>query len=259
RDRQFIRIDEAGAGLTEALGRLLFAEAIDRDALFADACGQPGEVAVRRHQAEAVEPSRMQQVHRVDDQGDVARVLALGVLEVLLPLDRPARQDVDPALQRWVGRIAVDAPGRGLAQGGDLAKKRLGDPGRGVLAVDQHGQARGAGGRDQGVGRHGGSGEGRGRGRLALPALRVNRKAKRPAGRPAGRLVQVWIEAAYWAGLGASAARTSTGRPRASSCGLTTAASPTTTQTKLSGLIAARAAASICSAVRALMRPASVS
>src|SRR5690606_12645163 len=67
--------------------------------------------------------------------------------------------------------------------------------------------------------------------RLALPALRVNGKAKRPAGRPAGRLVQVWIEAAYWAGFGASAARTSTGRPRASSCGLTTAASPTTTQT----------------------------
>src|SRR5690606_32757908 len=37
RDRQVLGIDEAGAGLTEALGRLLLAEAVDRDALLADA------------------------------------------------------------------------------------------------------------------------------------------------------------------------------------------------------------------------------
>ncbi|MNE58578.1 hypothetical protein D3C80_1536190 [compost metagenome] len=98
----------------------------------------------------------MQQVHGVDDQGDVAGVLALGVLEILLPLDRPARQDVDPALQRRTGRIAVDAPRRGFAQGSDLGEQGLGDAGRGVLAVDQDRQARGAGGGGQGVGRHGG-------------------------------------------------------------------------------------------------------
>ena len=52
---QVLGIDEAGAGLTEAFGRLLLAETIDIDAFFADASRQSGEVGVRRHQAETVE------------------------------------------------------------------------------------------------------------------------------------------------------------------------------------------------------------
>src|SRR5688500_5726265 len=57
---QVLRVDEAGAGLAEALGRLALAEAVDVDPLFPDARGQTGEVGVGRDQAEAVEPARMQ-------------------------------------------------------------------------------------------------------------------------------------------------------------------------------------------------------
>jgi len=61
----------------------------------------------------------------------------------------------------------------------------------------------------------------------------------------------------YWAA--GAAERTSTGRPRASSCGLTTEASPTTTQTKREGSRAALAAASSSAAVKVLVRAATVS
>ena len=53
--QQVLGVDEAAAGLAEALRRLLLAEAVDVDALFADARGEAREVAVRRDEAEAVE------------------------------------------------------------------------------------------------------------------------------------------------------------------------------------------------------------
>ena len=74
--QQVLGVDEPAAGLAEALGCLLLAEAVDVGALLAQARGQPREVAVRRDQAEAVEPAAVQQVHGVDHQRDVGGVLA---------------------------------------------------------------------------------------------------------------------------------------------------------------------------------------
>ena len=96
--QQVLRIDEPTACLTETLGRLLLAEAIHVDALFANTGGKPGEVAVRRHETEPVEPTAMEKVHRVDDQRDVGGVLARRIGKLLLGNDGVLRQDIGPAL-----------------------------------------------------------------------------------------------------------------------------------------------------------------
>ena len=96
----------------------------------------------------------------------------------------------------------------------------------------------------------------------------VNKEREAPSGPPVRKSVsasrapppnpppsrgRVFLRSAYCAG------RTSTGRPSASSWGLTTEASPTTTQTKVEGSMVARAAASMSAAVRARVRLARVS
>jgi hypothetical protein len=147
---QVFDVDEPLAGHAEGFGCLLLADAIDVQALFADARGQPGEVAVRRHQDKAVEQAGMQEIHRRDHQADVGGVLALGVGKLLVGdqaqgghLARPGRQ----ALRR---PVAVDAADRGFAQAGDFFEDCLGIAGGHVVGVDQDGQAGGAG-----VGGHG--------------------------------------------------------------------------------------------------------
>jgi len=48
---QVLSVDEAAAGLAEALRRLLLAEAKHVDALFADASRKSGEIAIGRNEA----------------------------------------------------------------------------------------------------------------------------------------------------------------------------------------------------------------
>ena len=53
----------------------------------ADAGRKPCEITVRRYQAEGVEAPGMQQVHGVDHERNVRRILAGGVGEILLRSD----------------------------------------------------------------------------------------------------------------------------------------------------------------------------
>lgn len=72
---------EAVAGVREGPGGLLFAEAEDHQPVFADACGQAGEVAVAAHQAEAVEAPGVEQVHGVEDGREGVEADVVGVDE----------------------------------------------------------------------------------------------------------------------------------------------------------------------------------
>src|SRR3546814_14429550 len=56
---EVLRVDETLAGVPETLRRFLFAEAVNGDALLANAGGKPGEVAVGRNEAKAVEATRV--------------------------------------------------------------------------------------------------------------------------------------------------------------------------------------------------------
>ena len=108
--------------------------------LLADARGEAGEVAVRGDEAEAVEAAGVQQVHRVDDQRDVGRVLAGGVGELLLRQDGVPGQHLLPAGLLALGEVAVDAAQARLADLGHLLEEAVGDLGRGVVGVDQDGE-----------------------------------------------------------------------------------------------------------------------
>src|SRR5690606_2900910 len=65
-DAQVLGVDELVAGGDEGLRRLALAEAIDGEALFADARGPAGDVAVAGGDAEAVAVAAVQKVQRVD-------------------------------------------------------------------------------------------------------------------------------------------------------------------------------------------------
>ena len=71
------------ARLAEGKRGLLLAHADDGQAAFADARGQAGEVAVRRHDAEPVHLTGVEDIHGVDDHGVVGCVLAFGIAELL--------------------------------------------------------------------------------------------------------------------------------------------------------------------------------
>jgi hypothetical protein len=49
-----------------------------------DTSGQPGEIAVRGNQTEAIEPAAMKQVHGIDDQSNVRCILPSGEGKLLL-------------------------------------------------------------------------------------------------------------------------------------------------------------------------------
>lgn len=125
------------AGLPETLRRFLGAESVDVGALFAQPRGEAGEIAVRRHQTESIEPPAVQKVHGIDHKGDVGCVLARGVGELLIGIDGMFSQDTDPGFKMGAGEITVNPAHAGLTEGGDLFEKTFRDLRRGVVAVDQ--------------------------------------------------------------------------------------------------------------------------
>lgn len=82
--KEVLCIDEPSASLPEALRRFLLTESEDIHAMLANSCCEAREVAVGRHQAEAVEPAAMEQIHGVDHQGDIRRILPGRLCELLL-------------------------------------------------------------------------------------------------------------------------------------------------------------------------------
>ncbi|MBB5699182.1 hypothetical protein FHR19_002537 [Sphingomonas yantingensis] len=98
---------------------------------------QRREVRIARGDAERVQFLSIKQLHRIDDQSDVGRVLALRIAELL---DRPNGmlvQFASPALQTRASPVAVRPPNIG-----DPIFRKLGEHGgdfamRHVIRVDQ--------------------------------------------------------------------------------------------------------------------------
>jgi hypothetical protein len=83
----------------------------------------------------------MQQVHCVDDQRNVGRVLAFGIGELLVRIDGVLLQDIRSRLELWSGKIPVDAANTGLAELRHFLEQSGRDLRRGVVRIDQHGEA----------------------------------------------------------------------------------------------------------------------
>ena len=82
----------------------------------------------------------MQDVHRLNDQTDVAGVLALGVCGFLMGDQTQFADRGFPALEVVVRPIAIDAAQGRLANRCDLPHDGAGMFGRDIVSVDQHGQ-----------------------------------------------------------------------------------------------------------------------
>src|SRR6185369_2053221 len=92
----------------------------------------------------------MKQVHGVDDEGYVGRILSGRIGELLLGDDGVLRQNVGPALGPDVGEVAIDAANARLPDLGNLLEQSVRDLCRSIVGIDQHRET----GRT-GFGRHG--------------------------------------------------------------------------------------------------------
>src|SRR5207237_1760250 len=101
-----------------------------------DAGANPGKIAALRHQAESVESPHVKQVHRVDDQGYVGRILSRRIGELLLRYDGVLRQNIGPALGPCIGEVAIDAADARLADLGNLLEQSIRDLCRSIVGVD---------------------------------------------------------------------------------------------------------------------------
>ena len=107
-DEQLKRGEDV-ARLAKRRGRLLLAHPDHRKAALADAARQAREIAVARHEAEALDRVRIEDVHRVDDHGRVGGVLADGVAELLNRRDGIVEQRVFPLGVQGARPVAVNA------------------------------------------------------------------------------------------------------------------------------------------------------
>ena len=135
---EYLDIDEFVARFDERLGGLLLPETEYFPSRFADAARQAGVVAVARHDAESVDRLFVQDVHRVDYQRRIRRVLACRVGVLLDRGDRILEQHAFPCRELRVGEIAVDTLDRRRAVVGDFVEYVLDFPVRDVVGVDQH-------------------------------------------------------------------------------------------------------------------------
>ena len=127
--------------LPKTLGCLLFTKAKNVDALLTDSRSKACEVAVGRDQAKAVETATVQEIHRVDYEGDVGRLLTSRVGELLLGDNRVLREHIDPGLRAGACEVAINAPNACLADLGDLLEQAVNDLCRGVVSVYQDGKS----------------------------------------------------------------------------------------------------------------------
>src|SRR5262249_15260514 len=86
------------------------AKAIDNQPRLANSRRQPRKVTVARHDAEAVEFLRVEQIHRIDNQGTVGRIFSDCITELLNRLNRLLQKNVLPPPKIGSGPITVDAP-----------------------------------------------------------------------------------------------------------------------------------------------------
>ena len=80
----------------------------------------------------------MKQVHGIDDQGDVGRILSGRIGELLLRDDGVLGQNIGPALGPCIGEVAIDAANTGLPDLGNLLEQAVGDLCRRIVGIDQH-------------------------------------------------------------------------------------------------------------------------
>ena len=135
-----VQILELVAGLHKGAQRLAFPHADDQLALFAQAGGQAGEIAVRRDDTEPVQVAAVQKVHRINDHGGVCGVFAGGIAVLLDGDDGVVEQYILPAFQTRVRPVAVDPLAGRPPERSRLIQDHLDIFGGYIIRVDQNRQ-----------------------------------------------------------------------------------------------------------------------
>lgn len=134
---QVLCVDEFVAGGDKGSRSLLFAEPVHRQTGFPDARRQPGEIAVGGDQAKAIDPARVEQIHRVDNQRRVGGILSRGVAELLDRLNRHRVQRLLPAFEIGRGPVAVSPFDRRSPKRRYFSEQFLDDRSLGIISVNQ--------------------------------------------------------------------------------------------------------------------------
>jgi len=133
--------DKPVAGIFQCIRCLGLADADHRQSLFADATGQTGKVTVGRDQNKYAEMSSVQHIHRVDDQSDIGRILALGIGSLLVLNQSQFLRCLCPASQKFAGPVAIDAAQSRFAEFCNFLQDGISEFCRNIVGVDKDRQA----------------------------------------------------------------------------------------------------------------------
>ena len=128
------------AGVAQGVRGLGFADDADGGAAFAELAAQVGKIGVAGDEAELVGPVVEHGLQGVERQGDVGGVLAGNVLELEAGGEGLPDEGFLPVAGEG-GVIAVAAPQHDPAKLGDDPQGVVEDLGRGVVAIDEDGDA----------------------------------------------------------------------------------------------------------------------
>ena len=126
--------------IAKSVGRLLLAESEHRQPFFTQPHRKSGEIAVAGDQAKSVEFTRVQQIHRINNQRAVGCILTGGIGKLLNRFDGVFLQYLFPRRTGRNREIAVDALYRRLTVTRDFREQILNDRRLRVIRIDQYGQ-----------------------------------------------------------------------------------------------------------------------
>jgi hypothetical protein len=135
-------VGEALAGIDEALCCVITTVAIHAQTVFANARGQPREVTVAADEAETSKAAGMEEIHRVDDQSAVTRVLADGVAVLLNWVKSVVRDDIAPGGEVLSGEVAIDTAHGDPGIAGEILDDCCECVARDIIGVDQQRERR---------------------------------------------------------------------------------------------------------------------
>ena len=82
----------------------------------------------------------MKQVHGIDHQRDIRRILADRIGELLMRDNRERRENTSPAFQVRIGKVSIYPPHAGLSKGRYLLEDGLGVLGGHIIRINKNGQ-----------------------------------------------------------------------------------------------------------------------
>jgi hypothetical protein len=126
--------------------RLVMLERLAHPSSSAEPLNERREIAVRGNQVESVELFGVKQVHGIDHQRHVSGVLALHQIEGLHWLDGILVQHLDPSGETGLGPVAIGAPDVDHTMVGKFGENEVDLCGRGVIGINEQGDAVGMGG-----------------------------------------------------------------------------------------------------------------